>query len=81
MIIYNGYEPGESRTHTMRPKKRDKGHSVVASTMTRKGHDFAFSYRLTCQCGKTFGSQRTGERCWQAHSAHLRLVRREGEGS
>jgi hypothetical protein len=74
-IIYNGYAPGESRTRTMRPRKADKGHSVVGSEIIRKGDQFAFAYRLTCQCGKTFSSQRTGERCWQAHRAHLK---REG---
>jgi hypothetical protein len=75
MTIYNGYAPGESRTVKMRPRKADKGHSPVASTLTRRGDAFAFNYRLTCQCGKTFTSQRTADRNWQAHRAHLR---REG---
>lgn len=74
MTIFNGYAPGESRTVTMRPRKGDHGHSPVASTMTRQGHAFAFNYRLTCQCGKSFGSRRTATRCWQAYDAHMREV-------
>lgn len=70
--IYNGYGPGESRTVKMRKHKGDKGHSLLSAMTTRRGSAFAFNYRWTCECGRTFGSRQSSDRCYYAYAAHLR---------
>lgn len=74
MIIYNGFAPGETRETRRRPRKRDRGHTVVLISQTRRGAAFAFTYRLECQCGQTFRSRQTIDRTYHAHAAHLRSV-------
>lgn len=74
MIIYNGFRDGESKTRTMKPRKRDNGHSMVESTTTRIGSKFAFRYILTCECGRKFSSRTSISRVHQSFSDHLRRV-------
>lgn len=72
MIIYNGYKDGESRTAKHRVSRSDGGHSLVSTTTTRRGSAFAFTYRVTCQCGQTYSSRQTPDRAWRSHEAHRR---------
>lgn len=71
MDTYNGFEPGESRTVKVKPISKH-GHDIATSTTTRRGSAFAFTYRLTCQCGKSFGSRQSKDRTWYAYNAHLK---------
>lgn len=72
---YNGYADGESRVREHRPRKTDQGHSIVKTVTTRRGSAFAFTYRLECQCGKSFSSRQSSDRTHYAYVAHLK---REG---
>lgn len=69
-VTYNGFREGESRVHKMRPRKADGGHSLINVVTTRPGWSFTFHYRLTCQCGRQFGSKRTMESAWYRFNAH-----------
>jgi hypothetical protein len=64
-------------THTERTlpaRKADKGHSLVRSETWTDSRGWPVRYRMTCQCGQQFGSKRTKDRCFYAHSAHLKAV-------
>lgn len=70
MIIFNGFEDGESRSSTHRPRKADQGHSVVRTSVTRRGSSFSFTYAVICECGKKYTSRSGIERAWQSHGVH-----------
>lgn len=70
MIIFNGFEDGESRSSKHRPRKADEGHSVVETSTTRRGSAFSFTYAVTCQCGKKYTSRTGIARAWSSHDAH-----------
>lgn len=72
MITYNGYKPGETYTKRMRARKADKGHSIVAMTTTRRGHDFSFKVTAECECGKKFSTTRDRTSLLYRHEAHQR---------
>ncbi len=75
MTIYNGYADGETRTHTTRSRKADNGHSAVGHTTTRRGSAFAFTYRLTCECGWTASSKSGPASLGYRHDAHQRSMK------
>lgn len=70
MIIYNGFKPGERRSTVLRPRKKDGGHSIVKTTTVRLGSRFQFKWSQTCECGKTYSSERSPARVWQSMEAH-----------
>lgn len=70
MIIYNGFEPGETRSSEHAPRKSDKGHSVVKTSRTRRGSDFSFRHAVYCECGARYTSRESITRAWSAHDRH-----------
>lgn len=71
-MMFNGFKPNESRTHTMPARKGDRGHSLVTMVTTRRGHEFAFRYQAVCQCGQTFATAGNRDSLFYRHSAHMR---------
>jgi len=55
---------------TSRPKKRDKGHSVVRSVHTTDRYGLTPRLTLYCQCGKKFSG--TGSRAFYSHENHVK---------
>lgn len=64
-------KPYNYRVSTLRPRKADKGHSIVKmESWTKDAYGFGQRRALTCQCGKRMTGN--GERSHYAHTAHLK---------
>jgi len=59
------------RSRKSRPRKRDKGHSIVLwESWTKDAYGFGMRRRITCQCGKRMSGN--GNRADYSYGAHLR---------
>jgi hypothetical protein len=67
-VFFNGQEVGKVYTTTHKPRKKDKGHSVV-----RRDSLVTFTWRvrntLYCECGRKFSGY--NERSMYSHNNHI----------
>lgn len=70
-ISVNGIREGEVRTTTLRPRKADKGHSIV-KMQTWLTPRLSERRAVVCECGKRYTGY--GDRASYSHAAHVKKV-------
>ena len=70
-IVYNGYQPGETRVNKRRPRKADAGHTIVEYRTTRLGSTFTIRTRIVCQCGWAASTKADNGSLWSRHNRHV----------